>query len=141
LGYGSSGDIAAWTSDASGQTSTLSAAMNASCGMSTLPYWHLLLAFLLLLQKLALAGGVAAVAFGGHVIGKKGGARFDSLFSRNERHGRFAAVLIDQHEFTSVGRTKLFVRIQEFNSVNRAVRRNIHIQLVADTNGLDLRSA
>ena len=43
--------------------------MNASCGISTLPeLTHLLLALLLLVEKLALAGDVAAIAFGGDVL-------------------------------------------------------------------------
>jgi hypothetical protein len=52
--------------------SIFNAAMKASCGMSTLPNWRIFfLARLLLVEQLAFAGGVAAVAFRGHVLAQR----------------------------------------------------------------------
>jgi hypothetical protein len=47
------------------------AARNASCGISTCRPLHALLAFLLLLEQLALARDVAAVALGEHVLAQR----------------------------------------------------------------------
>ena len=53
-------------------SSIFSAAMKASCGISTLPNWRIFfLPLLLLLEQLALSRDVAAVALGDHVLAQR----------------------------------------------------------------------
>jgi hypothetical protein len=55
-----------------------------------------------------------------------------------ERARLLSAVFLDKNETLIVGGTKLFVRVQQFYPIHRAVRRNVHVQLIANANRFDL---